>query len=63
MINMNGSEEEEIANYQIIEKGLEMGNIKLDTVVLGKSKDGLRTITLADVWADGQLNRKGIDKH
>lgn len=63
LINMNGSEEEEIANYQIIEKGLEMGNIKLDTVVLGKSKDGLRTITLADVWADGQLNRKGIDKY
>ena len=63
LINMNGSEEEEIANYKMIEKGLEMGNVKLDTVVLGKSKDGLRTITLADVWADGQLNRKGIDKH
>lgn len=63
LINMNGSEEEEILYWNIIEKGLEKENIKLDTISLGKSKDGLRTITLADVCADEKLNRKGIDKH
>ena len=63
LINMNGSEEEEILYWNIIEKELEKENIKLDTISLGKSKDGLRTITLADVCADEKLNRKGIDKH
>lgn len=46
---MNGTEEEERRYFELIEKGLKMGNVKLGSISLGKSKDGLRTITLADI--------------
>lgn len=49
-INMNGTYEEESAYFQLIEKGLKSGNIKLGAVSLGKSQDGSKNITLADVW-------------
>lgn len=50
-INMNGTTEER-AYFELIEKGLEMGNIKLSAISLGKSKDGVKSITLADIWTD-----------
>ncbi len=49
-INMKGTPEEERAYIELIEKGLNSGNIKLETISLGKSRDGLKTITLADIW-------------
>lgn len=51
-IKMSGTKREERKCFELIEKGLKMGNIKLGAVSLGKSQDGLRTITLADIWPD-----------
>ena len=33
------------------------------TTMLKNIKPNINYITLDDVWADGQLNRKGIDKY
>lgn len=57
-INMNGTEEEDRAYFELIEKGLKMGNVKLNVVSLGKSQDGLRSITLADIWTDENQKEK-----
>lgn len=57
-INMKGTEREERTYFELIEKGLKMGNIKLGAVSLGKSQDGLKNITLADIWADENQNEK-----
>ena len=51
-INMNGTPEEENTYFKLIEKGIEMDNVKLNEISLGKSRDGLRNITLEDVWTD-----------
>lgn len=56
-INMNGTEEER-RYFELIEKGLKMGNVKLESISLGKSKDGLRTITLADIWGEDNQKEK-----
>ena len=40
------------------QKGIKMGNIKLGAVSLGKSQDGLRNITLADIWVDENQKEK-----
>lgn len=57
-INMNGTYAEERAYFELIEKGLKMGNVKLGAISLGKSQDGLRTITLADIWTDENQKEK-----
>ena len=51
-INMNGTDEEEKTYFNFIEKGLNSGNVNIKSISLGKSQDGSRTITLADVWKD-----------
>lgn len=51
-ININGTMEEEKVYLKLIEKGLEIGNVKLEAISLGKSQDGLRNITLADIWPE-----------
>ena len=56
-INMNEMEEER-AYFELIEKGIKMGNVKLEEISLGKSQDGLRTITLADIWTDEKQKEK-----
>ena len=56
-INMDGTLEEQNAYYELIEKGLKQGNVKLGAVCLGKSEDGLRTITLADIWTEKEKSR------
>ena len=50
--------EEERAYLELIEKGIKMGNVKLEEISLGKSQDGLRTITLADIWTDEKQKEK-----
>ena len=55
-INMDGTIEEERIYIEMIEKGLKMGNIKLGAISLGKSQDGSKDITLADIW--GGENQK-----
>ncbi len=51
-INMHGTEKEENEYFEMLEKGLKSGNVRLGSVSLEKSKDGLRNITLADIWVD-----------
>ena len=57
-LNMNGTEREERTYFELIEKGIKMGNIKLGAISLGKSQDGLRNITLADIWVDENQKEK-----
>lgn len=57
-LNMNGTEREERTYFELIEKGIKMGNIKLSAISLGKSQDGLRNITLADIWVDENQKEK-----
>lgn len=57
-INMKGTIEEEREYFELIEKGLKMGNVKLSAICLGKSQDGLKTITLADIWTDEDKKEK-----
>lgn len=49
-LNMNSTEDEEKAYFELIEKGLKRKNVKLGAISLGKSQDGLRNISLADIW-------------
>lgn len=51
------SVDEERAYIEMIEKALSSGNITLGGINLGKSRDGLRDITLADVWTDPKEKR------
>ena len=57
-LNMQGTEKEEETYFELIEKGIKMGNINLKAVSLGKSQDGLRNITLADIWGDEAKKEK-----
>lgn len=47
---MRGTEEEDRSYFELVEKGLKMGNVKLNSVPLGKSQDGLKNIYLSDIW-------------
>lgn len=58
LLASKGTKDEERACIKMIEKGLEKGNIKTSAISLGKSKDGLKSITLADIWVD----EKDIEK-
>lgn len=51
-INMRGTLQEEKKYWEKIEEGLKRGNIKLTSILLGKSQDDSRSITLADIWSD-----------
>jgi len=46
------SKEEDEEYYKLIKKGIELENVELDQIVLGKSKDGLRTVTLKSIWPE-----------
>lgn len=52
LINMDGTAEDEMAYFELVQKGLSMGNVSLSAISLGKSEDGTRNITLADIWTD-----------
>ena len=49
-IHMNGTKEEDERYFEFIENGLKRGNVNPEAISLGKSQDGLRTITLANIW-------------
>ena len=51
-INMNGTVEEETAYFKLIEKTIKDEKVSLEAIALGKSKDGLRNITLANIWVN-----------
>ena len=49
-IKREGTPEEESAYIQMVEENLRKASISLSNVDLGKSQDGKRRITLADIW-------------
>lgn len=49
-INMKSSEENDTQFFNLIKKGLQKGNVSLRSISLGKSRNGLKDITLADIW-------------
>jgi len=57
-INMQGTLDEERSYFELIERGLKLGRVNLRAVSLGKSKDGLRSITLADIWETEETRKK-----
>ena len=56
-LNMSGTEEDDRKYFELIEKGLKMGNVKLSSVPLGKSQDGLKNIYLSDIWETQEKTR------
>ena len=54
-LNATGSEER--IYFELIEKGLNTGNVKLNDIYLGKTKDGLRKIYLSDIWENPEKTR------
>lgn len=53
-LHMKESKEKEEEYFELIQKGLEKANIKLEEVPLGKTEDSSRSITLADIWLDNE---------
>ena len=51
-IKTQGTPEEENAYIQMIENNLRRTSINLSSIDLGKSQDGKRRITLADIWEE-----------
>lgn len=54
-IQNKGTKEEDSRHYRMIYNDLKMGKIKSSEIPLGKSKDGLRTIYLSDIWEEKQI--------
>lgn len=57
-IYMEGTIEEERTYFELIEKGLNSRNVKIGAISLGKSKDGLKDISLADIWSEDKNKSK-----
>jgi len=53
-INRKGTLEEETAYFNLIERGLERFKVRAESISLGKSEDGLKDITLADIWPNSK---------
>lgn len=51
-LNMQKSPEEEEAYFRLIQRGLENSNLEMKSIPLGKSQDGQKNITLADIWGE-----------
>ena len=51
-IHSDISPEDEEKFWNLLQDGLRMGNVKMSNISIGKTQDGLRTITLEDVWPD-----------
>lgn len=43
--------------WQALENGIKMGNVRLSQVIVSKTADGTKDITLADIWPDNQKGR------
>ncbi len=59
-INMQGTDEDERKYFELIEKGIKMGNVNLKSISLGNTRDGTRNITLADIWTDENEKSENI---
>lgn len=56
-LNRKGIPKEDEKYFELIEKGISMGNVKLEAVSLGKSAEGSK-VTLADIWPEQQIKSK-----
>ena len=55
-IKQDETPEKQAECFNLIKKGLDMGNVKLSSISLGKNKSGSKNITLADIWPE-QIQR------
>ena len=56
-LSMDKSDDKQIEYFELIEKGLIKGNVKLSSIPLGTSKDGLKKIYLSDIMDINELER------
>lgn len=56
-LNRKGIPKEDEKYFELIEKGISMGNVKLEAGSLGKSAEGSK-VTLADIWPEQQIKSK-----
>ena len=52
LINSNLSSKEEENIWSLIQKDIEVRNVKMSNVIIEKNKDGSRAITLQDIWPE-----------
>ncbi len=57
VINTDMGKDEEDKLYEQIKIGVQTANLKLNEISIGKSKDGLRTIYLSDIWDETEQIR------
>lgn len=61
-IHSNLSSEEEEKFWGLLQEGLGRNNVKMANIVVGKTQDGLRSITLEDIWPDFNKLLQTIEK-
>lgn len=59
-IRETNSPAEENKLYELLKDGLEMGNVKPESIDLGTNRDGTQKITLADILDEDKFLREGI---
>ena len=57
-IHSDISAEDEKKFWDLLQQGLSMGNVKMSNINIGRTQDGLRNITLQDIWPDGEKEIK-----
>lgn len=57
-IHSNLSSEEEEKFWGLLQEGLGRNNVKMANIVVGKTQDGLRSITLEDIWPEKVVELK-----
>ena len=51
-IKARSTEKDDAQFYREIKKGIEQKSLSLETIELGRSRDGLKKISLSDVWPE-----------
>lgn len=54
MLKSDEKAEDQIEAFKLLEEKIKSKKINLKAISLGKSKDGLKDITLADIWNEPQ---------
>lgn len=57
-IHSDISAEDEKKFWDLLQQGLSMENVKMSNINIGRTQDGLRNITLQDIWPDGEKEIK-----
>lgn len=53
-IKMKGTLEQEKEYYELIRRGIKLGNVKITAVLLGKNQEETKNIYLSDIWQEKQ---------